>query len=369
MNERDIKFMKEALAEARKGFGRTSPNPAVGAVIVRNGRVIAKGYHHKASLPHAEVEALNRLGGKALANDTLYVTLEPCNHHGKTPPCTEAILKSGLRRVVIGMKDPNPNVSGGGSDFLRANGVSVTTGVLEKECQSLNEVFIKFVTSGRPFVVVKSAMTLDGWTATSTGNSKWVTNEKSRQFVHRLRDQLDAVLVGIGTVIADNPQLTTRLKRGKGKDPIRIVLDTHLRMPSNSRILSSDSKAETIIVSAPGAPRKNLKIFEDMGVSTLICPTEKGRIDLSSLLDILGKMAITSLLVEGGASVVGSFIKKRLIDKFYIFKSPKILGGDDGISMAKGPGAVNMDQCLVVKNTRFKRFGEDFLIEGYPEYE
>ena len=368
MGEKDIKFMKEALSQARKGLGRTSPNPAVGAVIVRDGLVIAKGYHHKASLAHAEVEALNKLDGKASPEDTLYVTLEPCNHHGRTPPCTEAILKSGLKRVVVGMKDPNPHVSGGGCEFLRANGVSVIIGILEAECERLNEIFIKFVTSGRPFVIMKSAMTLDGWTATATGNSKWVTNEKSRQFVHRLRDRVDAVLVGIGTVLADDPRLTARIKRGKGKDPLRIVVDTHLRTPLNARILKPDHGAEAIIVTGPGVSKEDMKKFSGRGVSALTCPTKDGRIDLGVLLDILGKRSVTSLLVEGGALIAGSLIRERLIDKFYLFKSPKILGGDDGISMAKGPGPEKMDQCLYLKNIRFRRFGDDFLIEGYPDH-
>jgi len=361
--------MREALRQARKGLGRTSPNPAVGAVIVRNGLVVAAGYHRRASLPHAEVEALNRLGGKALAEDTLYVTLEPCNHHGRTPPCTEAILKSGIKRVVVGMKDPNPHVSGGGCRFLSQNGVSVITGVLEAECRRLNEIFIKFVTSGRPFVIMKSAMTLDGWTATATGHSKWVTNDKSRQFVHRLRDRVDAVLVGIGTVLADDPQLTTRLKRGAGKDPMRIIVDTRLRTPINARVLSLDSVAETMLAVGPEVPQDDLNRCQRKGVSTLTCPTRDGRIDLAALLDILGERSVTSLLVEGGASIAGSLLREGLIDKFYLFKSSKILGGDDGIPMAKGPGPERMDQCLFLKDTRIRRFGDDFLVEGYPDLE
>ncbi|UCF84800.1 MAG: bifunctional diaminohydroxyphosphoribosylaminopyrimidine deaminase/5-amino-6-(5-phosphoribosylamino)uracil reductase RibD, partial [Desulfobacteraceae bacterium] len=250
MSKMDEKFMREALRQARKGLGRTSPNPAVGTVIVRDGQILAKAYHRKAGLPHAEAEALSKLRGSA-PGGTLYVNLEPCNHHGKTPPCTEAILRSGIERVVVGMKDPNPAVTGGGCEFLRRNGIKLTTGVLEQECRQLNEAFIKFATSGRPFVILKSALTMDGWTATSQGHSKWITSEKSRQFVHRLRDQVDAVMVGIGTILADDPCLTTRLNRGLGKDPLRIIVDTHLKTPPNAKVLNHSSSADTLLVVGP----------------------------------------------------------------------------------------------------------------------
>lgn len=363
----DSAFMRESLRQARKGLGRTSPNPAVGAVIVRNGNVIATGYHRKAGLPHAEAEALNKLGGKA-PGDTLYVTLEPCNHYGKTPPCTEAILKSGLKRVVVGMNDPNPDVTGGGCKFLEENGVSVTSGVLETECRQLNEAFLKFVTSKRPFVIVKSALTIDGWTATATGNSKWITNEKSRQFVHRLRDQVDAVMVGVGTVVADDPLLTTRLKRGRGKDPLRVVVDTHLRIPLNAKIMNHDSYAKTLIAVGPDVTPKDRKLFQKKDISMLVCPIKDGRIELRALMELLAGMSVTSLLVEGGASVIGSMLRERLIDKFCIFKANKIFGGDNGFPMAAGPGPEKMDQCLNLKDIQVKRFGEDILIVGYPDY-
>jgi diaminohydroxyphosphoribosylaminopyrimidine deaminase/5-amino-6-(5-phosphoribosylamino)uracil reductase len=363
----DITFMKAALGQARKGLGRTSPNPAVGAVLVKDGVIIARGYHREAGLPHAEVEALNKLGGRA-DGLTLYVTLEPCNHYGRTPPCTEAILKSGLKRVVIGMKDPNPDVAGGGCDFLKKNGVSVTTGVLETECRRLNEAFLKFITLRRPFVTVKSALTLDGWTATGTGHSKWITNDRSRQFVHGLRDRSDAVMMGVGTVLADDPLFTTRLKRGRGRDPLRIVVDTHLKTPRDARILHHDSPADTVIVVGPGVTFDDQKLYNGKGVSTLTCSVKAGRIDLTALMGILGDMYVTSLLVEGGASIVGSLIRDKLVDKFYIFKAPKILGGDDGVPMAAGPGPKTMDRSLILKDLRIRRFGEDVLIEGYPDY-
>lgn len=360
--------MREALRQARKGLGRTSPNPAVGAVIVRNGVVIGTGYHHRAGMPHAEAEVLTKLGGNVREDDTLYVTLEPCNHYGRTPPCTEAILQSGLKRVVVGMKDPNPVVSGGGCDFLRRHGVEVRTGVLEAECLRLNEAFIKFVTSRRPFVIIKSALTLDGWTATGTGDSKWITNEKSRQFVHVLRGRTDAVMVGVGTIIADDPYLNTRLKRGRGKDPLRIIVDTHLRTPPQARILHNESSADTLIAIGPDVSPEQISKFQENRVSILACSIRDGRIDLNALMDTLGEMSITSVLVEGGAGIIGTMLRERLADKFYVFRSPKILGGNDGVPMATGPGAGKMDRCITLNPIQIKRFGEDILTVGYPEY-
>jgi diaminohydroxyphosphoribosylaminopyrimidine deaminase/5-amino-6-(5-phosphoribosylamino)uracil reductase len=367
MNDLDEKFMREALRQARKGMGQTSPNPTVGAVIVRNGKVLSTGYHREAGLPHAEVEALNKLGAKA-TGDTLYVTLEPCNHYGRTPPCTEAIVSSGIKRVVVGMKDPNPGVSGGGCEFLRDNGIQVKAGVLETECRQINEAFLKFVTSRRPFVIVKSALTLDGWTATATGHSQWITNDKSRQFVHRLRDQVDGVMVGVRTVLADDPLLTVRLRRGRGRNPLRIVVDTHLRTPVNARILHQDSSSNTLIAVSADVPAEERRRFQREGVSILTCPTRGEMIDLGALMDILGTMSVTSLLVEGGASIIGSMLRERLIDKFFIFNSTKILGGDDGIPMAAGPGPKRIDQCLALKDIQTRRFGNDIMIVGYPDY-
>ena len=359
--------MKQALREARKGLGRVSPNPAVGAVIVRKGEVVARGYHRMPGLPHAETDAFDKLE-QISPGDSLYVTLEPCNHLGRTPPCTHTILKSGIKRVVIGMKDPNPMVAGGGCEFLRNNGIEVVENVLETECRRLNEDFLKFVESGRPFVIAKSALTMDGWIATSSGHSQWITNDKSRQFVHRLRDRVDAVMVGIGTVLADDPSLTARLTKGKGRDPLRIIVDTHLRTPVNAKVMTHDSPAGTLIVTCEDAGEDQER-FRAKGVSTLVCPTKAGKIDLGTLMSKLGEMSITSLLVEGGASITGSMLRERLIDKFYIFKAPKLLGGDDGIPMAAGVGAKRMDECVILKEIKVRRFGDDILIRGYPVYQ
>jgi diaminohydroxyphosphoribosylaminopyrimidine deaminase / 5-amino-6-(5-phosphoribosylamino)uracil reductase len=368
LKDRHEKFMRAALGFARKGLGKTSPNPAVGAVIVRKGRIVAAGFHRKAGAPHAEVEALNRLKGKARQGDTLYVTLEPCNHFGRTPPCTQAILEKGVRKVVVGMKDPNPRVTGGGCEYLTGQGVEVVTGVLEGECRRLNEWFVTYVTKGRPFVIAKTAMTLDGWTATSTGHSRWVTNERSRQWVHRLRNQVDGILVGVGTVMADDPLLNTRLKKGRGKDPVRIVVDTNLRIPMNARVLGHSSGSETLIAVSDDVPSRRLKHLEREGVSFLMCPKKEGRIDLRALMNMLGKKSITSVLLEGGATLMGAMIREKLVDKFCIFKAPKILGGSDGRPMVLGPGPTRMDQSVPLKDVQVRRFGEDLLITGYPEY-
>jgi diaminohydroxyphosphoribosylaminopyrimidine deaminase/5-amino-6-(5-phosphoribosylamino)uracil reductase len=365
MVEIDEKYMRKAIRLARKGLGRTSPNPAVGVVIIRDGKIIASGYHKKAGDNHAEVEALVKIRGRAREDDVLYVTLEPCHHHGRTPPCTQAILKKGLKKLVVGMRDPNPQVTGGGCEFLAKKGIEVKTGILESECRKLNEGYEKYVLTGRPFVVAKSAMTLDGWIATSSGDSQWVTNEMSRQFVHQLRDRLDGVMVGVGTVLADDPSLTTRLKRGGGRDPLRIIVDTHLRTPVEAKVLNSKSSSETLIVVGTKVPAKHLRRVEREGVSILTCPTKEDRIDLAVLLDLLGDRYVTSVLVEGGSAIMGSMIREGLIDKFYIFKAPKILGGYDGVPMASGSGPQKMDAALRLNDIKVRRFEDDVLIEGY----
>jgi len=365
LKDRDRRFMRAALRQARNGLGRTSPNPPVGAVIVRDDRIIASGYHRKSGMPHAEIEALNKVSENA-RGATLYVTLEPCNHYGKTPPCTKAIVRAGIVRVVVGARDMNPNVDGGGCDYLSGRGVEVVTGVLEPECKELIEAFIGHSTEGRPFITVKSALTLDGWAGSSTGHSKWITNEKSRSFVHLLRDRSDAVMVGVGTVIADDPMLTCRRKAGK--DPIRIVLDTRLRTPLNSRLLNQNSKAENIIAVGSGIAGDRVKVYEDKGARIIRCPEREAGLDIPWLMETLAKMDIMSILVEGGSKVIGSIMRECLADKFYVFRSPKLLGGNDGIPMAHGHGALRMDRCVQLRDISIRHFGEDLLTVGYPVY-
>ncbi len=366
INKQDIIFMKLALKEAKKGLGRTSPNPAVGAVIVKDGKVLAKGYHKAAGMPHAEIEALNKINGYA-PGATLYVNLEPCNHYGKTPPCTEAIIKSGIKKVVIGVKDPNPKVKGGGSEFLKRYGIEVIEGVLAKECFNINEQFFKFIKTGLPFVVIKVAMTLDGWIATKTGHSKWITNDKSRRFVHRLRNISDAILVGIGTIIIDNPFLTTRLNNVKTKHPLRIIIDPYLKIPKDVNVLMNNPSNTLIIVGKGLVPKDKLRHFmENTGSYIIECPLKNKKLDLKRLMYMLGKKNIMYLLVEGGSKVIGSFIKEKLVDKFYIFKSPKILGSSDGVPMSYGKGPDSMNDAIKLKDLKIRRFNEDLLIEGYP---
>jgi diaminohydroxyphosphoribosylaminopyrimidine deaminase/5-amino-6-(5-phosphoribosylamino)uracil reductase len=266
------------------------------------------------------------------------------------------------------MRDPNPQVAGGGCEFLKQNDIDLSIGILEDECRLLNETYIRYVLLKRPFVIAKSALTLDGWTGTSAGHSQWITNEKSRQYVHRLRDQVDAVMVGVGTVIADDPQLTTRLKRGQGKNPIRIILDTHLRAPLDAKILAVDSPENTWMAVGTHLSEEDLKPYQRKGIKTLVCPLRDNKIDLTALFSILAEKSVTSILLEGGATVMGAMIREQLIDKFIIFKAPKILGGGDGIPMAGGRGPERMDQGLNLKDIRIRRFDNDILITGYPDY-
>jgi diaminohydroxyphosphoribosylaminopyrimidine deaminase/5-amino-6-(5-phosphoribosylamino)uracil reductase len=364
----DNRFMKMALDLAKKGEGFTSPNPMVGAVIVKDGKIVGKGYHQAAGKAHAEVNAVDDAGALA-KGATLYVTLEPCNHIGRTPPCTEKIISAGIRRVVAAMTDPNPEVTGGGLDYLKSRGISITSGVCEPQAKRLNEAFIKYVRTKRPFTIVKCAATLDGRIATKTGDSRWVSGEESRRFVHRLRHAVDAIMVGIGTVEKDDPSLTARIaippKRFKPKDPTRIVLDTRLRIPEKAKLLRLHSHSDTILVTGPSVSGDKKSKLEKNGVAIIESPVKNGLIDLDRLMDRLGSMNVTSLLIEGGGRVIASALSAGIVDKIYFFYAPKILGGDDGIPICKGPGAEKMNQCIPVKNIKVHRFGNDVMIEGY----
>jgi diaminohydroxyphosphoribosylaminopyrimidine deaminase/5-amino-6-(5-phosphoribosylamino)uracil reductase len=356
-------FMKKALALAKKGLGYTSPNPMVGAVIVKDGEVIGKGYHQAAGRAHAEVNAIEDAGVRA-KGATLYVNLEPCNHTGRTPPCTRKILEAGVKRVVVALEDPN-TIAAGGSDFLKQNGIEVLTGVCKGQAARLNEAFLKYVNTKNPFVTLKCAATLDGRIATRTGDSRWVTGEKSRRYVHRLRHAVDAILVGIGTVHADNPSLTARLESGKGTDPVRIVLDTHLSISPEANILKLASNSDTILVTGKSISEAKKKEVVRKGVRLLAQPVKNGRIDLSPLMAELGAMGITSLLIEGGSRVIASAFNSGIVDKALFFYAPKILGGDDGIPICRGPGPRLMKDCTRAKNIRVRRFDDDVMIEAY----
>lgn len=360
----DVDFMKMAILEARKGIGHTSPNPTVGAVIVRNGEIVGKGYHRKAGSPHAEVNALRNAGTKS-KGATIYVTLEPCNHHGRTPPCTRAILAGGIKRVVVGVMDPNPIVAGGGNNFLSSQGVEVRSGVLEDQCKALNRPFIKFIQHGTPWVVLKAGLSLDGKIAAHHGQSGWITGEKSRRYVHTLRNRLDGILVGIETVLNDDPSLTTRVSRGKGRDCIRIVLDTHLRIPIDAKMLRQDSTAYTLIYCGEDIDLTKKDILQKSGAIVQPVKTgEDGHVDLKVVLKDLGRREITSVLVEGGSRIHGSFIQQKCVDQVNLFFAPIFIGGD-GISVASKFGLENVQDAYRLSGIRTRRFGDDIMIEGY----
>jgi diaminohydroxyphosphoribosylaminopyrimidine deaminase/5-amino-6-(5-phosphoribosylamino)uracil reductase len=359
----DEHFMKMALALAKMGQGYTSPNPMVGAVIVKDSKVKGRGYHQSFGEAHAEVNAIEDAGSLA-KGATLYVNLEPCNHTGKTPPCSQKILEAGIKRVVIAMEDPN-TIAGGGAVFLEEHGVEVLAGVCEEAAKKLNEAFIKYVSKKRPFVVLKCAATLDGQIATRTGDSKWVTGDKARKFVHQLRHAVDAILVGIGTIHTDDPSLTTRLDSDSGLDPVRIVLDTHLSISPDASILQLDSNSDTILVTGNTVTDTKKKRVVKAGVRLMEQPVKNGQIDLKSLMVRLGSMGITSLLIEGGSRVIASAISSGIIDKALFFYAPKILGGDDGIPICRGPGPELMKDSIRVKDIRVQRFDDDVMIEGY----
>lgn len=361
--DRDEYYMKMALRLARKGQGNTSPNPIVGALLVKDGRILAKGYHKKAGLPHAEIEVLNRAGNRA-KDATLYVNLEPCDHFGKTPPCTDRIIKEGVKRVVIGMRDPNPINYGKGVERLRRNGVEVKCGVLKRESSILNSIFRTYITQKRPYVTIKVAQSLDGKIATFSGHSKWITNGSSRRFVHRLRRDIDAVLVGVNTIIKDDPLLNSRLRNSK-RQPLRIILDSRLKTPKKSKIVKDRSSKVIVATTKAGLRKRKALEFQKMGVDVVSFRENRGRVDLKSLLSYLARNGISHLLVEGGGTVIASFVRDRLVDEMLIFISPKIIGGRDAITSVEGEGIRFVDEAIKLKNIELKRFNQDILIRGY----
>jgi diaminohydroxyphosphoribosylaminopyrimidine deaminase/5-amino-6-(5-phosphoribosylamino)uracil reductase len=348
----------------------------VGAVVVREGRIAGRGWHRAYGRPHAEVEALRQAGAAARGAD-LYVTLEPCNHQGRTPPCTRAVLDAGVRRVVMATRDPNPRVNGGGAEFLQERGLEVEIGLLAAAARRLNEAWFKWVATGLPFVIAKAAASLDGKIATATGESQWLTGEKARAFGHRLRHEVDAILVGAGTALADDPQLTVRLPAGTGnqetrktakpgKDPIRIVLDSRLRLPLEARMLHLDSPAPTWVACTEAAPPARVKAIQDLGAEVLILPgATNGMVALPPLLAELGRRRVQSLLVEGGGEVLGTFFDQKLVDKFYFFYAPKILGGRTAPGMLAGAGVQRLGNALQARELSVRKLGVDLLVFGY----
>ncbi|QEM67905.1 bifunctional diaminohydroxyphosphoribosylaminopyrimidine deaminase/5-amino-6-(5-phosphoribosylamino)uracil reductase RibD [Geobacter sp. FeAm09] len=361
MSEQDQRHMKRALTLARKGIGKTSPNPAVGCVVVKDGRVVGEGWHQKAGQPHAEVNALAMAGAEAQGAD-VFVTLEPCSHTGRTPPCAKALIAAGVRRVVAGMVDPNPQVAGKGFALLRKAGIIVEHGVMEAECRAINRPFIKHITTGLPYVTYKCAMTLDGNIATVTGESQWISCLDSRRYTHRLRAAHDAIMVGVDTIIADNPQLTVR--HVKGRNPQRIIVDTRLRTPESVGVLSESMAHDTIIATTESNPRVHLR-YTRQGATVVVCDEYDGRVSMVDLLQKLGKRGIQSILLEGGSRLAGEMLQNNAIDEFIFFLAPKIIGSD-GFAPFTLRGITSMDQAIKLQFGQIAHSGQDIIVHAWP---
>ena len=354
----DRDYMERALALAALARGRTSPNPMVGCVVVRDGDIIGEGYHMQAGGPHAEVMALRECGD--VSNATLYINLEPCCIQGRTPPCVDLLKERKPKRVVAAMEDPNPKVAGRGFEALQEAGIEVSVGLLEAQARKLNEHFIKFITTGMPFVIAKCGMSLDGKIATRTGNSKWVTGEEARRKVHELRNEVDAILVGSRTVMLDDPSLTTRLPEGKTKDPIRVILDSSEYLGEDRKVFGVESHAPTWIAVAekrviPGAD------------DVIKIPSGAGGLDMQALMRELGHRGVTSVLIEGGGTTLGSAFEVGIVDKVMFFVAPKIIGGREAVSAVDGVGAETMADAVLLERMTATPVGSDLLIEAYVE--
>lgn len=350
------KYMDVAIKLAEKGNGYVSPNPLVGCIIVKRGKIVGRGYHKKFGEAHAEINALKAAGKKA-KNATMYVNIEPCSHWGKTSPCTEKIVEAGIREVVVGMEDPNPVVDG--YKELKFRGLKTRIGILRKKAKKLNEAYVKYIKTKKPFVVLKLAMSLDGKIATTTGDSKYITSREARKYVHRLRNDADAVMVGINTVMRDNPILDARLV--KGKNPTKIVVDSTLKISERAKIFKDLSKV--IIATTKKAPRKKIDRLHQKGVQVLVLGLRDGLVDLKELMRELGKSEITPIIIEGGAELSGSAIKERVVDKILIFTAPKILG--NGLNPIKNLGIKKANKAIKLKNIATRNIGKDLLVEGY----
>ncbi len=399
----DEKYMRMAINLARKGLGMTSPNPMVGAVIVNNGRVVGAGYHKGPGQLHAEAVAIRESGSDA-SGATLYVNLEPCCHTDKrTPPCTREIIRSGVKRVVAGMTDPNPLVNGRGNAELIDAGISVEKDVLHDDACRINEIYTKFITSSIPFVILKSAASLDGKIALASGESRWITGKSARRYAHKLRSMVDAVMVGIGTVVSDDPVLSVRHIKSKGRQPLRIIIDSKLRIPLKSKVLDVSTGQQTMVVTTRQSPEGKLKEVENLGIKVIMADTaelitdchpelvsgsrtkrsrnefgmtegsycgtvitgEDGKVNLQSLMNILGKSGITSVLIEGGSEINASALREGIVDKVVLTYSARIIGGRDSIGIVGGHSPKSLDESVFLKNVSIRRLGEDIMVEGY----
>ena len=360
-SRQEIRYLRMACRLARKAAGRTSPNPPVGAVLVRGNKVVGTGYHHQAGGPHAEINALQQAGAKA-RGATLYITLEPCSHYGRTPPCTRALIGAGIHEVVAGVKDPNPLVAGKGFRQLRRAGIKVRFGSCQEESAQLIEAFAKFITKRRPFVTLKLAATLDGKIATASGDARWISGEQSRALVHSWRNEVDAVLVGAGTVRADDPLLTCRIARGR--NPFRVVLDSRLQISPGAKILGLPDPGKTIIATTSRAPLAKVRALEKLGIVIWRLPSRNDRVPWPPLLRKLADLGVVSLLIEGGAEIAASALKQKIVDKVALFYAPKIVGGD-GRDMIGPLGIDTMARALALRRFELQRCGEDILLSGY----
>jgi len=364
-NIKKEKYYMGLAIELAKKARNPSPNPYVGAVIVKNGRIAGRGFHLKAGDPHAEINAI-RDAGKNVKGSTLYVNLEPCAHWGRTPPCTDAIAEAGIREVVIGIKDPNPLVNGKGITRLKKAGVKVSSGILEQESRKLNEVYTHYIIQKIPFVLLKTAMSLDGKIAARTGESRWISGEQSRKYVKQLRAKFDAVLVGINTVLRDDPELTTVYKFTSlqvYKEPLKIIVDSRLKIPLRAKLLK---KPEEVIVAATNkAPKNKARQLERLGVRVLAIKAKKDRIDIKALMKKLAEMEISSVFIEGGGEINASAIESGIVDKVLFFIAPKFIGGRDAKTPVEGRGIARMAQAAQLRNITVRRIGLDIIVEGY----
>jgi len=353
--------MDSAIRLSLKGKGKTSPNPMVGALVVKNKRIIGRGYHEKAGGPHAEVVALDEAGARA-RGATLYVTLEPCAHFGRTPPCVDRIVASGIKHVVVGMIDPNPKNNGRGVALLRQRGIKVETGLFQERISGINEAFIKYITRRMPLVTVKVAQSLDGKIATRTGDSKWITSDRSRAYAHRIRQFYDAVMVGVNTVLRDDPRLDAWFS---SRHPAKVIIDSQVSTPQNANIFSGRGQVIIATLSSPdGQATQNRQLLVDKA-KILEVKEKGGQIDLRDLLKKLAqRFEITSVLIEGGGTLIGSLFDEGLVDKVLFFISPKIIGGKDAIGSVMGKGVSGVNRAIKVKGLSIRRFGEDILLEG-----
>ena len=353
--------MEIALSLARKGEGKVSPNPMVGALLVKNGKILARGYHHYFGGLHAEIEVIRRAKEKTRGS-TLYVTLEPCSHLGKTPPCTQAIIKAGISKVIAAILDPNPINSGKGIEELKGAGIETEVGVCKKEAREINEAFFKFMEKKIPFVMVKVAASLDGKIATQTGQSKWITGVEARKLAHEMREKVDAILVGVNTVIQDNPSLLPPQKRNF----FRVILDSRLKIPLEARVLKEQTKVQTIIFTTRAAAKEKLNKLKNKGVKVIILERrDEERVSLEEVLLELGRLKVLTLLVEGGGEVIGSFFEKGYVDKVFLFLAPRIIGGKSSLTWVEGKGVKILSQTPCIEVRSFKRIGKDLLVEGY----